>query len=70
MLPGTDTTDKSIVIIEGHIDSRCEGLCDTLCNAQGIEDNASGTALVMELARVMSKYSYKQTIVFFVTIAE
>jgi hypothetical protein len=70
VLPGTDTTDKSIVIIEGHIDSRCEGLCDTLCNAQGIEDNASGTALVMELARVMSKYSYKQTIVFMVTIAE
>jgi hypothetical protein len=70
VLPGTDTTDKSIVIIEGHIDSRCEGLCDTLCNAQGIEDNASGTALVMELARVMSQYSYKQTIVFLVTIAE
>jgi hypothetical protein len=70
VLPGSDTTDKSIVIIEGHIDSRCEGLCDTLCNAQGIEDNASGTALVMELARVMSKYSFKQTIVFLVTIAE
>lgn len=70
VLPGTDTSDKSIIIIEGHIDSRCEGLCDSLCNAQGIEDNASGTALVMELARVMSKYSYKHTIVFLVTIAE
>ncbi len=70
VLPGTDTTDKSIIIIEGHIDSRCEGSCDILCNAQGIEDNASGTALVMELARVMAKYTYKQTIVFLVTIGE
>lgn len=70
VLPGSDTANKSIVIIEGHIDSRCEVLCDTLCNAQGIEDNASGTALVMELARVMSKYSYKHTLVFLVTIAE
>jgi len=70
VLPGIDTTDKRIIIIEGHIDSRCEGLCDSLCQAQGVEDNASGTALVMELARVMSKYSYNHTIVFLVTIGE
>ena len=70
VLPGMDTTDKSIILIEGHIDSRCEVLCDTACNAQGVEDNASGTALVLELARVMSKYSYNHTIVFVVTIGE
>ncbi|HET6989694.1 MAG TPA: M28 family peptidase, partial [Bacteroidia bacterium] len=70
VLPGLDTTDKRIVIIEGHLDSRCEGLCDSLCVAEGVEDNASGTALVLELARVMSKYSYNQTIVFLVTIGE
>lgn len=70
VLPGLDTTDKSIIIIEGHVDSRCEDVCDTLCKAEGIEDNASGTALVMELARVMSKYSYARTIVFIVTIGE
>ncbi len=54
VLPGTDTSDKSIIIIEGHMDSRCDGLCDTACTAHGMEDNGSGTALVMELARVMS----------------
>lgn len=70
VLPGLDTTDKRIIIIEGHIDSRCEDLCDSLCQAEGIEDNASGTALVIELARVMSKYSYNQTIVFLVVIGE
>ncbi len=70
VLPGTDTTDKSIVVIEGHIDSRCAGLCDTACLAEGMEDNGSGTALVMELARVMSRYTYRQTIVFLIVIGE
>ncbi len=70
ILPGTDTSYKGIIIIEGHIDSRCEGVCDITCSAQGIEDNASGTALVMELARVMSKYTYKHSIVFIITIGE
>ncbi len=70
VLPGTDTIDNKIIIIEGHIDSRCTGVCDTACVAEGIEDNASGTALVLELARVMSKYTYKNTIVFMATIGE
>ncbi len=70
VLPGVDTSDKSVIVIEGHIDSRCAGLCDISCDAQGIEDNASGTALVMELARVMSAYSYNHTIVFLLTTGE
>jgi hypothetical protein len=70
VLPGLDTSDKRIIIIEAHMDSRCEGLCDSLCVAEGVEDNAAGTALVLELARVMSKYSYNQTIVFMATMAE
>ncbi|MBC7863518.1 MAG: M28 family peptidase, partial [Bacteroidia bacterium] len=70
VLPGMDTTDKSVIIVEGHIDSRCENLCDTSCMAQGVEDNATGTALVIELARVMSKYAYNHTIIFIVTMGE
>lgn len=70
VLPGKDTSDKSIVIIEGHIDSRCKNVCDTACLAEGMEDNGSGTALVIELARVMSKYTYNHSVVFFVTIGE
>lgn len=70
VLPGTDTTDKEIVFIEAHLDSRCAGLCDTACIAEGMEDNGSGTALVIELARVMCKYSYKRTLVFVATISE
>ena len=35
-----------------------------------MDDNGSGTALVIELARVLSKYSFKHTIVFLTNIGE
>jgi len=70
VLPAIDTMDKSIIIIEGHLDSRSANICDTASKAEGVEDNASGASLVMELARVMSKYSYHNTIVFMVTTGE
>ena len=64
ILPGLDTTEKDMLIIEGHYDTRCEGACDTNCYSPGMEDNGSGTVLVMELARIMSRYAYDHTIVF------
>jgi Peptidase family M28 len=70
VLPGLDTSDRSFILLEAHIDSRCDVLCDIGCVAEGMEDNASGTALVLELARVMSQYSFDHTIVFMATIAE
>lgn len=70
VLPGRDTADPSVIIIEGHLDSRCAGLCDIDCLAEGMEDNGSGTALVIELARVMSRYTFDHTIIFMATIGE
>jgi hypothetical protein len=70
VLPGADTSDKSVVFIEGHIDSRCSDKCDSLCLAQGMEDNGSGSVLVLELARIMSKFTFKHSIVFLLTVGE
>jgi len=70
ILPGADLSDSSVIIMEGHIDSRCEDGCDVTCNAPGIEDNGSGTALVLELARVMSKFTFPNTMIFMLTIGE
>ena len=70
VLPGADPSDPSFIIIEGHMDSRCDTPCDIDCQAEGVEDNASGTALVIELARVMSKYTFDHTLVFMATIGE
>ncbi len=71
VLPGSEAgANHGIVLVEGHIDSRCETVDDINCLAEGIEDNASGTALVMELARVMGRFSFRNTIVFAVVIGE
>ena len=68
-LPGTSETGE-IVIIEAHMDSRCEEPCGIDCEARGMEDNGSGTALVIELARVMSQFTFEKTILFVTTTAE
>ncbi len=70
VLPGSQTTNKSLIIIEGHMDSRNVSNCDVTGSAPGIGDNATGTALVMELARVLSKYTFRSTIVFSVNTGE
>jgi hypothetical protein len=70
ILPGLDTTQKEIMVVEGHFDTRCEGVCDTSCYSPGMEDNGSGTVLVMELARLMSHYAFNHTIVFACVTAE
>ena len=70
ILPGLDPNDNSLIIIEAHMDSRCEDECDVTCLAAGTDDNGSGTALVMELARVMSQLSFDHSIVFMATVGE
>lgn len=64
LLPGLDTSNHEILLIEGHFDTRNEGSCDTEGYTPGMDDNGSGTVLVMELARVMSKYSFRHSILF------
>lgn len=70
VLPGSSTANHRVVIIEAHLDSRCADNCDPDCSAEGAEDNGSGSALVMELARVMSRYTFKHTLVFMLTTGE
>ena len=68
--PGTNVDNPSVIIIEAHYDSRCHTACDIDCEAHGMEDNASGSALVMELARVMSQYKFPHTILYMLTVGE
>jgi len=70
VLPGVGEEKEELVIIEAHFDSRCSIPCNTDCLAQGMEDNASGSALVLELARVMSQLTFDRTIMFMLTIGE
>src|SRR6185503_1042012 len=63
-LKGVDPNDKRIFIISGHLDNMRSSVMDRLGDAPGANDDASGTAAVMECARVMSKHSFPATIIF------
>src|SRR5688572_8839175 len=62
-LRGTADPDR-IYVVSGHYDSMCSSPTDGKCDAPGANDDASGTAAVIELARVMSKRKFDATIVF------
>ncbi len=62
-LPGTETPER-VLIISGHYDSRVTDVMDTTSKAPGANDDASGVAVVVELARLMSKQQWPCTVVF------
>ena len=62
-LRGT-TNPTRVYVVSGHYDSMCTSPIDAKCDAPGANDDASGTAAVIELARVMSKRKFDATIVF------
>ncbi|QZH74803.1 MAG: M20/M25/M40 family metallo-hydrolase [Erythrobacter sp.] len=55
---------NEVVIIQGHIDSRGSDVMDAQVEAPGANDNASGSALVLEAARVLSERQFPTTIVY------
>lgn len=57
-------------IVSGHYDSMCTSATDATCDAPGANDDASGTAAVLEMARVMAKYKFDATIVFMAVAGE
>src|SRR4026208_2191404 len=64
-LKGTQPeSSERIYVVSGHYDSMCNSTTDAKCDAPGANDDASGTAAVLEMARVMAKYEFDATIVF------
>ncbi|PKL81814.1 MAG: peptidase M28 [Ignavibacteriae bacterium HGW-Ignavibacteriae-3] len=63
-LKGSDPDDKRIFIVGGHLDSRNGETNDSVGLAPGANDDASGVAAVLELARVMSAVKFPATIIF------
>ncbi|MBA3577441.1 MAG: M28 family peptidase [Sphingomonas sp.] len=58
------TRPNDVVIITGHIDSRVTDVMDATSDAPGANDDGSGTAAVIEAARVLSKHKFPATIVY------
>jgi len=59
-LPGSGNASDGIVVVGAHYDSTSSDLA----RAPGATDNGCGVAIVLELARVMSRHSFDRTVQF------
>jgi len=71
VLKGVDPAQaKRIVLVTGHYDSRNSDTLDVRGDAPGANDDASGTAVSLECARVLSKMKFPGTIIFLTVAGE
>lgn len=70
-LKGTQRESEGrIYVVSGHYDSMCTDPVNATCDAPGANDDASGVAAVLEMARVMATRSFDATIVFMAVAGE
>ena len=71
VLRGTDPENaKRIYLVTGHYDSRNSDTFNITDPAPGANDDASGTAVSLECARVLSKHKFPATIIFLAVAGE
>lgn len=64
-LPGSSAISRErVILVSGHYDSRNGDVMDAQGAAPGANDDASGVAVVMELACAMAKLHFDATLVF------
>jgi hypothetical protein len=63
---GSMANDNSnpLILISAHYDNRMQNISQTNARAPGADDNASGVAAILELARILSKVNLKNNIQF------
>ncbi len=69
-LNGAQASSPRMYVVSGHYDSMCLSPIDATCDAPGANDDASGVAAVLEMARVMAKREFDATIVFVAVAGE
>jgi Zn-dependent M28 family amino/carboxypeptidase len=55
-------SSNNMILVCGHYDSRMEDLEDSESRAPGADDNASGIAVILEVARLLSQVQLQNTI--------
>jgi hypothetical protein len=64
ILEGSDPALKNTVfVVSGHYDSMCSDVMDSTCDAPGADDDASGTTVAVETARLIAGKPRRATIV-------
>ena len=67
----TGTSDpQRVIVVTGHIDSRVTDPMNTEADAPGADDDASGVAVVLSAAKILSHYRFPATIVYGVLSGE
>jgi Zn-dependent M28 family amino/carboxypeptidase len=61
-LPGSGPHARQSVILSAHLDSSVRAPDDPMLTAPGAEDNASGSAAVLEAARILHLYRFDRTL--------
>jgi Zn-dependent M28 family amino/carboxypeptidase len=64
------TDPERVIILTGHIDSRVSDPLNATADAPGADDDASGVAVVIEAARILSHYKFPATLVYGVLSGE
>jgi Zn-dependent M28 family amino/carboxypeptidase len=64
------TDPERVIVLTGHIDSRVSDIMNATADAPGADDDASGVAVVIEAARILSRYKFPATIVYGVLSGE
>ncbi len=62
-LQGTASPER-FYVVTGHLDSRVTNILDFTSDAPGADDDGSGVACVLELARVFATHQFPGTIIF------
>jgi hypothetical protein len=71
VMKGTDpAAAKRMYLVTGHYDSRNSDTLNITDRAPGANDDASGTAVSLECARVLSKHKFPATLVFLTVAGE
>jgi Zn-dependent M28 family amino/carboxypeptidase len=61
---------ERVIVLTGHIDSRVSDPMNATADAPGADDDASGVAVVIEAARILSRHQFPATIVYGVLSGE
>ena len=70
-LEGVDPQARGrMLVVSGHYDSMCGNVMNSECDAPGANDDASGTAVVIELACTFAKSRFPATLVFMAVAGE
>lgn len=71
VMKGSDPVQSTRrILITGHYDTRISDTLDTHGVAPGANDDSSGTAVMLECARVLSRHKFPATIVFVAVAGE